>query len=56
MRLEFTNSEIDKIVDLYTNHGLNTSEVGKQLGVIPWEENLKKRANCSITIEQLINE
>lgn len=33
MRLEFTNSEIDKIVDLYTNHGLNTSEVGKQLGV-----------------------
>lgn len=28
----------------------------KNLEFIPWKENLKKRAKCSITIEELINE
>jgi hypothetical protein len=27
MRIEFTNTEIDKIVELYITHGLSTSEV-----------------------------
>jgi uncharacterized protein YjcR len=28
----------------------------KNLEFIPWKENLKKRANCSITLEELISE
>lgn len=27
----------------------------KNLEFIPWKDNLKKRANCSITLEELIN-
>ncbi len=33
MRIEFTNTEIEKIVELYITHGLSTSEVAIQLGV-----------------------
>lgn len=33
MRKEFTNTEINKIVELYTTNGLNTSEVAMQFGV-----------------------
>jgi hypothetical protein len=43
---------------LIFKHNIKPEIIGniKNLEFIPWKENLKKRANCSITIEKLINE
>jgi transposase len=44
------------IIEGFRNN-INAEIIGniKNLEFIPWEENLKKRAKCSITIEKLIN-
>lgn len=54
-KIDLSDDQKDEIKRLYLVENKNSSEIGNILNLefIPWEENIKKRTNCSISENEL---